>query len=109
MDNSAFQSQGGISSISMSNADPQGSANNSGSHSEFVNYGLILWNQTRQLWIGNKKSENLVRKQPLEAKLNLNVTYESLLGSDKPFPHPIPLSEVVDFLVDTWEEEGLYD
>lgn len=30
--------------------------------------GLILWNQTRQRWVGNKKSENQT-KQPREPKL----------------------------------------
>ncbi|KAE8696121.1 hypothetical protein F3Y22_tig00110676pilonHSYRG00080 [Hibiscus syriacus] len=38
-----------------------------------------------------------------------NATYESLLGSNKSFPQPIPLSEMIDFLVDVWEQEGLYD
>ncbi|KAK1576127.1 hypothetical protein Q3G72_004175 [Acer saccharum] len=51
--------------------------------------GLLLWNQTRQrCW---------------------NATYDSLLGSNKPFPQPIPLPEMVDFLVDVWEQEGMYD
>ncbi|KAL3566135.1 hypothetical protein D5086_031550 [Populus alba] len=38
-----------------------------------------------------------------------NATYESLLGSNKPFARPVPLAEMVDFLVDVWEQEGLYD
>ncbi|PVH66585.1 hypothetical protein PAHAL_1G287600 [Panicum hallii] len=38
-----------------------------------------------------------------------NATYESLLGSNKPFSQPIPLGEMVDLLVDAWEQEGLYD
>ncbi|KAA3489321.1 Germin-like protein subfamily 1 member 15 [Gossypium australe] len=70
--------------------------------------GLILWNQTRQRWVGNKKSENQPQ-QAREPKLNWNATYESLLGSNKLFPQPIPLSEMIDFLVDVWEQEGLYD
>ncbi|KAI4387455.1 hypothetical protein MLD38_005284 [Melastoma candidum] len=106
--NSTFQSQGSISSISGSTVDPQGGANNSTTHSEFVNHGLILWNQTRQRWIGNKKLETSIQ-QPRETKISWNITYESLLVTDKPFPQPIPLSEMVDFLVDTWEQEGLYD
>ncbi|KAL1298077.1 hypothetical protein HN51_042499 [Arachis hypogaea] len=103
MDNSAVQSQGSISSTSVTNqaADP-------GNPAEFVNHGLILWNQTRQRWIGNKKSENQAQ-QLREPKLSWNATYESLLGSNKPFPQPIPLAEMVDFLVDIWEQEGLYD
>ncbi|XVE89100.1 hypothetical protein DITRI_Ditri19aG0123300 [Diplodiscus trichospermus] len=124
MDNSALQSQGSISSISTSNQtlDPHGSAASANAPSEFVNHGLLLWNQTRQRWVGNKKSENRLR-QVQEPKLIIdclymvkqlwlcswNATYESLLGSNKPFPQPIPLSEMIDFLVDVWEQEGLYD
>ncbi|PPR97686.1 hypothetical protein GOBAR_AA22985 [Gossypium barbadense] len=116
MDNSAVQSQGSISSISTSNQtlDPNGNA-----------ASLIHWNQTRQRWVGNKKSENQPQ-QAREPKLNWNATYESLLGSNKLFPQPVPLcenalelslacmsivaiAEMIDFLVDVWEQEGLYD
>ncbi|KAK3020087.1 hypothetical protein RJ639_003711, partial [Escallonia herrerae] len=68
MDNSAAQSRGSISSISTSNQalDAHGSGN---IPSEFVNHGnyiiwkcmapgLLLWNQSRQHLIGNKRSEN---------------------------------------------------
>ncbi|KAK8525063.1 hypothetical protein V6N12_029910 [Hibiscus sabdariffa] len=80
MDNSAVQSQG----------------------------SLLLWNQIRQRWVGNRKSGNR-KREVQEPKLNWNATYESLLGSNKPFPQPIPLSEMIDFLVDVWEQDGLYD
>ncbi|KAL5152636.1 hypothetical protein HKD37_13G038714 [Glycine soja] len=107
MDNSAVQSQGSISSASITNqaADPHGGSCNP---TEFVNHGLILWNQTRQAWIGNKRSKNQT-EQLREPKLSWNATYESLLGSNKPFPQHISLAEMVEFLVDIWEQEGLYD
>ncbi|KZV47647.1 hypothetical protein F511_14433, partial [Dorcoceras hygrometricum] len=136
MDNSAFQSHRSISSISTSNQtfDAQSSAGSSNHPTDFVNPGkyidpiypleltvqiflpdtsytallcLLLWNQTRQQWIGNKRSQKNVQVQ--EPKLSWNATYESLLGTNKPFPQPIPLTEMVDFLVDVWEQEGLYD
>ncbi|PPR96141.1 hypothetical protein GOBAR_AA24529 [Gossypium barbadense] len=119
MDNSAVQSQGSISSISTSNQtlDLHGSVATANAPAEFVNHGkfsapkllcLLLWNQIRQSWVGNRRSQN--RKQLVqEPKLNWNATYENLLGSNKPFPQPIPLSEMIDFLVDVWEQEGLYD
>ncbi|KAL3844045.1 hypothetical protein ACJIZ3_001448 [Penstemon smallii] len=109
MDNSAFQSHRSISSISTSNQtlDNHSSASGSSNPAEFVNHGLLLWNQTRQQWIGNKGSEKPVQAQ--DPKLSWNATYESLLGTNKPFPQPIPLAEMVDFLVDVWEQEGLYD
>ncbi|XP_022714826.1 uncharacterized protein LOC111274438 isoform X3 [Durio zibethinus] len=71
MDNSAMLSQGSISSISTSNQtlDLHGSAANANAHSEFVNHGLLLWNQTRQRWVGKKKSENQPQRVQ-EPKLN---------------------------------------
>ncbi|KAF9690055.1 hypothetical protein SADUNF_Sadunf01G0156100 [Salix dunnii] len=99
MDNSALQSQGSISSISIANQtlDQHGGPDS-----------LLLWNQTRHCWVGNKRTGNQ-EMLPQEPKLNWNSTYESLLGSNKPFPQPIPLTEMVDFLVDIWEQEGMYD
>ena len=41
--------------------------------------------------------------------LNPDVTYEDLLLTNRPFPVPVPLQEMVDLLVDVWDEEGLYD
>ncbi|KAK6912211.1 protein of unknown function DUF4050, partial [Dillenia turbinata] len=124
MDNSAVQSQGSISSTSVSyqTLDPHGGAGSVSNLSEFVNHGLLLWNKTRRQWIGAKRTEN--RSQQLrEAKLShlcscfvkplslcsWNATYESLLGSNKPFPQAIPLGEMIDFLVNNWEQEGMYD
>ncbi|KAG2723096.1 hypothetical protein I3760_02G156400 [Carya illinoinensis] len=110
MDNSAIQSQGSISSISTNNQvlDLHGVAGSANTPSEYVNHGLLLWNQTRQRWLGNKRSE-IRGQQAREPKLSWNASYESLLGSNKPFSHPLPLAEMVDFLVDIWEQEGLYD
>ncbi|MBA0594283.1 hypothetical protein Gorai_011192 [Gossypium raimondii] len=68
--------------------------------------GLLLWSQTRQQWLGNNKSEK--RVQPRQPTISWNTIYESLHGNYKSFPHPIPLPEMVDFLVDVWEQEGLY-
>ncbi|AEE75724.1 unnamed protein product [Arabidopsis thaliana] len=100
---------GSVSSISTTNLtiDSQGCGSSSNEPAEFVNHGLVLWNQTRQQWVGDKRSESRksVGREPI---LNENVTYESLLGSNKRFPRPIPLDEMVQFLVEVWEEEGLY-
>ncbi|XP_072985480.1 uncharacterized protein [Typha latifolia] len=109
MEKSGVQSQRSISSISTSaqTADHQG-AGSSSNHPEFVNHGLLLWNQSRQQWIGNRQP-NSRSQQIREPKLSWNATYESLLGTNKPFPQRIPLSEMVDFLVDVWDLEGMYD
>ncbi|KAJ0090190.1 hypothetical protein Patl1_13083 [Pistacia atlantica] len=134
LENSAVQSQRSISSISISNQTLNhcGGNNGTSSHSEFVNhgkgvvhqltrfkwslslqqfdvnYGLLLWNQVRLEWIGSSKSKNQTQHS-WEPNSSWPATYESLLGSRNPFPRPIPLNEMVDFLVDVWEHEGLYD
>ncbi|XP_058223720.1 uncharacterized protein LOC131333279 [Rhododendron vialii] len=109
MDNSAAQSQRSVSSMSTSNPllDPHNSACSTSNRTEFVNHGLLLWNQTRQQWTANKTSQNSA--QIREPKLSWNASYENLLGTSKPFPQPIPLAEMVEFLADIWELEGLYD
>ncbi|KAG6706495.1 hypothetical protein I3842_07G224400 [Carya illinoinensis] len=109
MDISAIQSQRSISSISMPNQcfDPQGCGGSMSNPSEFINHGLLLWNQTRLQWLGNTRSKS--HPQVLEPRISWNATYESLLTTNKPFPQPIPLPEMIDFLVDIWEQEGLYD
>ncbi|KAL2895956.1 hypothetical protein RDABS01_000490 [Bienertia sinuspersici] len=109
MDNSAVQSQRSISSMSNSNqnADPHGVIGSTSNSSEPVNNGVLMWNQVRQQWVGDRKPHNQPKMR--EPRLSWNATYESLLGTNKPFPQPIPLPEMVDFLVDVWEQEGLYD
>ncbi|KAK7311105.1 hypothetical protein RJT34_09012 [Clitoria ternatea] len=103
------QSQRSISSAVTSNnaSDPQSSSGSQLCPPEFVNHGLLLWNQIRQQWVGKKRSENLTEVQ--EPRISSNATYENLLGNNKPFPQSITLREIVDFLVDIWEQEGLYD
>ncbi|XP_061376454.1 uncharacterized protein LOC133318464 [Gastrolobium bilobum] len=108
MDHSAAQSQRSISSTGISNnpSDPQSSADSQIGPPEFVNHGLLLWNQIRQQWVGNKRSKTQTGVR--EPKISSNVTYDNLLGNNKPFPQPIPLGEMIDFLVDIWDQEGLY-
>ncbi|XP_021760796.1 uncharacterized protein LOC110725631 isoform X1 [Chenopodium quinoa] len=76
-------------------------------HTDFVNPGLLLWTQIRLQWIGATKSNE--DHQTIGPAISLNATYDSLLSSRERFRRPIPLSEMVDFLVDVWEQEGLYD
>ncbi|XP_012078801.1 uncharacterized protein LOC105639373 isoform X2 [Jatropha curcas] len=108
LENSAIQSQRSISSISVSNVNLKNGVGAVSSNSDFVNHGLLRWQQTRLQWIGSNTSTNQTRRK-LESRLNWNATYEGLLGSRNPFPRPIPLSEMIDFLADVWEQEGLYD
>ncbi|KAL0692301.1 hypothetical protein Bca4012_059481 [Brassica carinata] len=130
MDNSTMQSQRSVSSISFTN-NTAASASSSNPN-EFVNngefivccgvvylkemlsndvsswLGLNLWLQTRQQWLANGSSSQ-TKAKVREPTISWNATYESLLGMNKRFSRPIPLPEMVDFLVDVWEQEGLYD
>ncbi|KAJ3694216.1 hypothetical protein LUZ60_009696 [Juncus effusus] len=93
--------------ISVSSIDQNGEGSNGSNPDEFVNRGLLLWNKTRKEWI---QSEKYTRKsREFETRISWNATYENLLGTNRPFHRPIPLTEMVDFLVDVWEQEGLYD
>ncbi|OMP04757.1 hypothetical protein COLO4_09332 [Corchorus olitorius] len=95
----------------------------------FVNHAAITWHEIRRQWVGDKsqKSKRISREPimrcPVISFMNLiwcmkfksplyfawTTTYEDLLCSTEPFQQPIPLTEMVDFLVDIWHEEGLYD
>ncbi|KAF8393215.1 hypothetical protein HHK36_021456 [Tetracentron sinense] len=54
-------------------------------------FGLLLWNQTRQQWIGNRRSENQIQ-QVCRPRIRY-LTYNNLLSTNMPFPRPIPLAD----------------
>ncbi|CAL0330499.1 unnamed protein product [Lupinus luteus] len=110
LDNSTIQSQRSISSLSTLNQVLYHSNGTStaGTNSEFVNQGLILWNESRLHWTESSRSRK-PSQQKREPVLNWNATYESLLGTRQPFRKSLPLSEMVKFLVDVWEHEGMHD
>ncbi|OIV98259.1 hypothetical protein TanjilG_14848 [Lupinus angustifolius] len=77
-------------------------------YSHTVIAGLLLWNESRLKWTGSDTPRNPTR-QKQHPRLNVNATYESLLTTRRRFPKSVPLSEMVEFLVDVWEQEGMYD
>ncbi|KAM1061687.1 hypothetical protein ACFX14_026026 [Malus domestica] len=129
LDNSAVLSQRSVSSISTSNQTPNyGSVAGSSmsSQSDYVNNGkfslyvfiaflfwsgLVLWNQNRLEWIGSGNPRNQIPKSR-ENRVSWNATYERLVGTKQrqlPYTQRIPLSDMIEFLVEVWEQEGLYD
>ncbi|KAG0484422.1 hypothetical protein HPP92_008301 [Vanilla planifolia] len=90
---------------------PPNDANKSGAEKvnddSFVNHAAIAWVAQRKEWIGDptRKTRQAVR----EPIISWCTTYDDLFFTNSRFPQPIPLSEMVDFLVDVWQEEGLYD
>ncbi|GAY45832.1 hypothetical protein CUMW_092410 [Citrus unshiu] len=84
MDNNVVQSRS-LSSISISNQplDPSTGTSGANNPQEF----------TRQQWLANKKPQN--RPQVREPSISWNASYESLLGTNKPFPQRVPLATIV--------------
>lgn len=91
---------------STSQADETQLTNNS-TNSTFVNHALIMWNERRREWLGNRSQNR--PQMPREPIISWNTTYDDLLATNQPFPQPVPLPEMIDFLVDVWHEEGLYE
>ncbi|CAA0825341.1 Unknown protein [Striga hermonthica] len=82
-------------------------ADNNLNNPVFVNHAAIAWNESRKKWIGNvSQRSGRTSKDPI---ISWSTTYEDLLSTHEPFSEPIPLSEMVDFLVDIWQDEGLFD
>ncbi|XP_057472196.1 uncharacterized protein LOC130760760 [Actinidia eriantha] len=73
----------------------------------FVNHAAIAWQQNRREWIGDRSQRS--KRMPNDPVISWSTTYEDLLCTDEPFTEPVPLPEMVDFLVDIWHDEGLYD
>ncbi|XP_074584688.1 uncharacterized protein LOC141840558 isoform X1 [Curcuma longa] len=73
----------------------------------FINQAAIAWNEMRRQWIGDQSRNSC--KTTREAAISWSTSYGDLLSTSQPFAQPIPLAEMVDFLVDIWHDEGLYD
>ncbi|KAL6958744.1 hypothetical protein U1Q18_052668 [Sarracenia purpurea var. burkii] len=90
-----------------SNNEVNESKDNIASSSTFVNHAAIAWQQNRREWLGDQSQR--LKRTPKDPIISWSTTYEDLLCTHEPFPEHIPLSEMVDFLVDIWDDEGLYD
>ncbi|GAB2226997.1 hypothetical protein Droror1_Dr00008796 [Drosera rotundifolia] len=78
-------------------------------NSSFKNQAEIAWDQIRKQWTGGiSHKPKFVTKDP-NLSWTWTTTYEDLLSSTKPFHQPIPLSEMVEFLVDIWLDDELDD
>ncbi|XP_009774965.1 uncharacterized protein LOC107792688 [Nicotiana tabacum] len=73
----------------------------------FVNHAAIAWHENRRKWVGDLSMRS--ERVPKDPIISWSTTYEDLLSTTEPFSEPIPLTEMVDFLVDIWHDEGLFD
>ncbi|KAI4382700.1 hypothetical protein MLD38_008630 [Melastoma candidum] len=67
-----------------------------------------VWRESRKEWLGRDQTQRSgkVVKDPI---ISWSTSYEDLLLTNEPFSEPIPLAEMVDFLVDVWHMERLFD
>eukprot|EP00899_Mesostigma_viride_P026964 jgi/Mesvir1/7452/Mv19227-RA.1 len=72
------------------------------------NAALAAWHLHRQAW-RNYQTPPGSRPAPRTRVLGTLVPLESVLNLNQRYPVPIPVAELVEFLVAEWEQEGLYD
>ncbi|EXB96196.1 hypothetical protein L484_017045 [Morus notabilis] len=72
-----------------------------------INYGATAWHENRKKWVGDKSQHT--KRNEKDPIISWTTSYDDLLSSNAPFSEPIPLPEMVDFLVDIWQDEGLFD
>ncbi|RAL42722.1 unnamed protein product [Cuscuta campestris] len=73
----------------------------------FINHAAIAWEESRRKWTGDPSEKpEKVAKDPI---ISWTLDYDDLLSTNEPFAERIPLPEMVDFLVDIWYDEGLFD
>ncbi|KAH7278411.1 hypothetical protein KP509_38G039900 [Ceratopteris richardii] len=80
---------------------------NDSNNSDFVNHAFLLWEEQRRQWVGNKTKQS--NERVVESLLSAETTYEDILTTNRPFSRPVPLKEMMQFLVRVWVQEGLYD
>lgn len=73
----------------------------------FINYAAIAWHENRKKWVGDQSQR--AKRMEKDPVISWTTAYEDLLSTNDPFAEPIPLSEMVDFLVDIWYDEDLFD
>eukprot|EP01012_Entosiphon_sulcatum_P013192 TRINITY_DN18465_c0_g1_i1.p1 TRINITY_DN18465_c0_g1~~TRINITY_DN18465_c0_g1_i1.p1 ORF type:complete len:115 (+),score=9.51 TRINITY_DN18465_c0_g1_i1:33-347(+) len=71
--------------------------------------GVMKYVAIRNSWAGDGSSRAQLRPSK---PIDLDAVCDCLASTNlKPvtFPQPVPLAEMVNLLVELWEEEGLYD
>lgn len=69
---------------------------------EWSNEGARRWHEQRRGWLSTSGGV----KKAKQRRTSSTFLEPSMLATSKPFPKPLPLSEVVEFLLEEWEESG---
>lgn len=80
---------------------PPGSTSGTGHQITFFNQGLQRWMEQRAAW--TREPEGY--RKPARKRTSTPVLSMELLQSRDRFPKPVLLKDLIDYLVDVWEEE----
>ena len=79
----------------------------------FVNVGLQHWLEQRQKWLTRPKGDGSAGRVGRPKAIDVSVDVVEGIINDvdgvRELPRAIPLPQMVDMLVELWEEEGLFD
>jgi hypothetical protein len=84
----------------------------SASRAAFVNVGLNHWIEQRHRWLSRHRADG---SKPVGRPKAVELSVESIENvitdaeTVRDLPRPVPLPQMVDILVELWEEEGLFD
>ena len=89
-------------------------AKDSSTGKAFHNVGLERWEKGRADWrrptaAGGTKAgaKGEVRSRNLDVDAVIEHVFSQPLSGQ--LPHPVPLGQMIDILIDFWEADGLYD
>lgn len=76
----------------------------------FVNHGLKHWLDQRDQWLGKvRRDPALPRPKAVVVSSDALEAVVTDASTVRELPAPVPLPQMVDLLVELWEEEGLFD
>ena len=76
----------------------------SGQTEEFVNHGMVCWNQTRRAWTAKPVPPQDARTAARNPADTYEVYAELYRPSYQPFSKNVPLAELIHVLLDVWEQ-----
>ena len=78
-----------------------------------MNTGLQRWNEQRKAWLTPRSKAGAKAGAPRPKVVPLSTATATAVMDDlerlRELASPMPLAQMVDILVDTWEEQGLFD
>ena len=68
--------------------------------------GVNRWNALREKWLSESTDKTSLSYSKNQEYVDVDIVVEYLIHPKQPaFPKPVPLSEIVDILIELWEAE----